>query len=101
MLADEVLYYENFDLENIVTPVNVSQLNQLLIETNYDRTKTKFLTDGFTRGFDIGYRGKMDVRQTAPNLRFNGIGNKLELWNKVMKEVKEKRYAGPYDTNTL
>ena len=38
------------------------------------------------------------MRQTAPNLRFNGIGNKLELWNKVMKEVKEKCYAGPYDT---
>ena len=25
------------------------------------------------------------------------VGTKTELWNKVMKEVKEKRYAGPFD----
>ena len=31
----------------------------------------------------------------ARNLKLN-VGSKTELWNKVMKEVKEKRYAGPY-----
>ena len=33
---------------------------------------------------------------TAPNLVLR-IGSELELWNKVMKEVKLKRYVGPYE----
>ena len=51
--------------------------------------------EGFKEGFDLGYRGPEEIRQKANNLKFT-IGNKTELWNKVMKEVKEKRYAGPF-----
>ena len=29
-------------------------------------------------------------------MKFREIGNRVILWNKVMKEVKAKRYAGPY-----
>ena len=50
---------------------------------------------GFKEGFDLGYRGPEVIKQKANNLKFT-IGNKTELWNKVMKEVKEKRYAGPF-----
>ena len=32
----------------------------------------------------------------SPNLKLNEIGTETDLWNKVMKEVKEERYAGPY-----
>ena len=32
---------------------------------------------------------------TAPNLKLT-VGNETILWNKVMKEVKAKRYAGPF-----
>ena len=39
----------------------------------------------------------MKVKQTVQNLKFWGVGNKTVLWNKVMKEVKLKRYAGPYE----
>ena len=35
------------------------------------------------------------MRRTSPNLKFH-IGNENILWNKVMKEVKLKRYAGPF-----
>ena len=70
-------------------------LERLLVETEYDISKTKFLVDGFKNGFDLGYRGPSDVKQTSPNLKFT-IGNKQELWNKVMKEVELKRYAGPF-----
>ena len=35
------------------------------------------------------------MKLTSRNLKFT-IGNKTELWNKVMNEVKEKRYAGPF-----
>ena len=37
----------------------------------------------------------MKRKNTAKNLPFQ-IGDKFELWNKVMKEVKLGRYAGPY-----
>ena len=60
------------------------------------KEKTNFLIDGFKNGFDLGYRGPYNIRQTANNLRFT-IGDKTELWNKVMKEVKENRYAGPFE----
>ena len=92
-----VSYFENYDLQNIVTPVDSDQLKYLLEESGYEQSKTDFLIDGFKNGFSIGYQGPMNIKQTAPNLKFRGVGNKTELWNKVMKEVKLKRYAGPYE----
>ena len=63
----------------------------------YDEYKTKHLVDGFTHGFDLKFRGNHKVKRTAANLKFQpGVGSPLELWNKVMKEVKAKRYAGPF-----
>ena len=96
----EVLYYENFDLENVVSPVDASKLEQLLKEANHDKNKTEFLVEGFRNGFSIGYEGDPDVQLTAPNLKLN-IGDSTELWNKVMKEVKLGRYAGPYENIPL
>ena len=52
--------------------------------------------NGFRNGFDLGYRGPERVNITSPNLRFL-VGNETVLWNKVMKEVKLGRYAGPFD----
>ena len=91
-----MLYYENFDLINVVTPVKVDRLEQLLVESKYDPVKTKFLVDSFRQGFPIGYAGNMKVKKTAPNLKIR-VGTEVDLWNKVMKEVKEKRYAGPFE----
>ena len=51
--------------------------------------------DGFRNGFDLGYRGPNEVQFRSPNLKFT-VGSKVILWNKVMKEVENKRYAGPY-----
>ena len=45
--------------------------------------------------FSIEYKGNRNVVREAPNLKLT-VGTKTDLWNKVMKEVKEKRYAGPY-----
>ena len=78
-----------------MTPVNVDELEKLLIQTNYNKEKTEFLVKGFKEGFDLGYRGPEEIKQESSNLKFT-IGDKVELWNKVMKEVKEKRYAGPF-----
>ena len=80
----------------MVTPVDPRMLEYLLRDTNYDTNETEFLVKGFTDGFTIGYQGNKNVQMESPNLKFRGIGNETVLWNKVMKEVREKRYAGPF-----
>ena len=77
--------------------MNVQRFQELLVKTGYNKDKTKFLIDSFRNGFDIGYRGDVNVKMTSKNLKLT-IGSETELWNKVMKEVKEKRYAGPFET---
>ena len=95
-LEREILFYENYDLENVVSPVDADKLEGYLKEEKYDKKKTEFLIRGFREGFSIGYKGNPDVQLTATNLKLS-VGDNIELWNKVMKEVKEKRYAGPYE----
>lgn len=90
-------YWEHFnpDLTSLITPIDVRQYEKLLNESNFDPVKTEALVDGFSNGFDIGYRGP-EVRQTEANNLKLRVGNDIELWNKVMKEVKEKRVAGGF-----
>ena len=93
---DEVpLYFENFDLQNVVTPVRAQVLKNLLVESNYCPKLTEYLIKGFEGGFTLGYSGLATLQRFAPNLKLR-IGSKTKLWNKVMKEVKLKRYAGPF-----
>ena len=84
-------------MTNVITPVNADILEELLIQSQYNPTKRNFIVKGFREGFSIKYRGRKNLQQRSNNLRFN-VGNELQLWNKVMKEVKLKRFAGPYDT---
>ena len=91
---EEVLYFENFDLDNIYTPVKVDKLAELLEMSDYDRKKSEFLVNGFRTGFDLGYRGPK-VKLKSSNLKLT-VGSKVELWNKLMKEVQLKRIAGPF-----
>ena len=72
----------------MVTPVKVNRLDRLLKEMKYDEEERKFLIEGFTNGFELGYRGDMKAKMTAPNLRLYSPHEKLVLWNKVMNEVK-------------
>ena len=96
----EVLYFENMDLDHVVSPVKVDEFERLLVEACYDDQKMKFLIDGFRNGFSIGYEGDQQVKRKAPNLKLE-VGNKTELWNKVMKEVELGRYSGPYKKDEL
>ena len=88
--------FENFDLDNIVTPIKSDVLGRLLKQTNYDKNKTKYLIEGFNKGFRIGYDGPTDRQDQSHNIPIM-IGSKTEMWNKVMKEVKARRYAGPFE----
>ena len=78
-----------------MTPINVDILEKMLIEEGYDPVKRVEIVTGFRQGFDIGYRGPQNIQQRSPNLKFN-VGSEKELWNKVMKEIKLKRFAGPF-----
>ena len=92
-----VKYAENYDVENVFTPRKVQKLVQLLRESKYDKDKSNYIINGFTNGFNLGYRGpEENIKQTANNLKFT-VGNKTELWNKVTSEVEAKRYAGPFE----
>lgn len=73
------------------------KLRELLEATGYDQEETDLLCEGFTNGFRIGYAGPGDVKIQSNNLRF-AVGNKFDLWNKIMLEVRARRYAGPYDS---
>ena len=97
LLGEEILNYMNYDLENVVTPVNIQKLDELLQMTGYDKTKSQFLIEGFTNGFSIGYEGPMNIKRNAPNLRLR-VRSEVELWNKMMKEVQLQRFAGPYES---
>ena len=74
--AEEVLFYENYDLENLVTPVKAERLEFLLRQAGYDSEKSEFLVQGFKNGFSLEYEGDRTETTTAPNLRFL-FGNKL------------------------
>ena len=79
--------------------MNALRLDELLRSTQYDpeETHTQFLVDGFTNGFDLHYEGPENRTDTSTNIPFT-VGNRIEMWNKVMKEVMEYRLAGPYET---
>ena len=79
----------NFDLDNIVTPVKVDRLEQLLKETHYDSHEIEFLVTGLRQGFDIGYEGPTNRKDTSKNIPFTkGVGSNQELWEKLIKEVE-------------
>ena len=90
-------YAENFDLENIVTPIKVDALVKALEEAQYDKKEIAYLENGFRYGFNIGYQGSKIRKSTAKNIPLH-VGSKTELWNKLIKEVEAKRVAGPFDS---
>ena len=93
---EEVLEYQNLNLKDIVTPVKPKVFEKYLMESGFNRKKTKYLVNGFKRGFSLKFKGNKMVKKKSPNLKLH-VGSKLELWNKVMTEVKDKRFAGPFE----
>ena len=73
------------------------EFKHILAVSKYDKLKSIKLVNGFTCGFDLGYRGPENRCDEADNIPFKpGVGSETEMWNKIMKEVKEHRYAGPF-----
>ena len=57
--------YSNFDLMTIHTPIDIHKLKYWLDKSEYDKEEAKFLVDGFTHGFTIGYQGKSCRQDTS------------------------------------
>lgn len=95
VIKQAVLQECNYDLTTVVTPINIQRYEKLLKESKYDEDKTKYLLDGLRNGFRMGFQGPRDIVRETPNMKFR-TGTKVDLWNKIMKEVREKHTAGPY-----
>ena len=96
VLDKQVICAENYDLTNIITPVKTKHFISELRKANYPKQDIEFLEKGFTEGFDIGYKGPRNRQSISSNIPLKQ-GTKVQLWNKVMKEVQVGRVAGPYD----
>ena len=93
----DVLEFHDYNWEDIVTPIQVNELARLLKLAKYLENKTDYLVNGFRNGFDLGYWGPKCRKDTSANIPFKkGVASPLEMWNKIMKEVGERRYAGPF-----
>ena len=79
----------------MVTPVKADNLEQLLKATNYDKKETRFLVNGFRYGFPLCYKGPRKRQDRSKNIPFT-VGNKEEMWEKMMKETESGRFAGPF-----
>ena len=88
-------HYQDFNLTDVKTQIYADKLRNLLLQTKYNKDKINYLYRDFTEGFDFGYRGPDKRRHFSDNIPVR-VGSKPELWNKVMKEVKLGRYAGPF-----
>ena len=96
MLDEEILEYQEHEWQDIITPIKVHQFEEIFVQSGYDSGKMQQLIEGFSTGFSLGYEGPEDRQDESNNLPFH-IGDHLQLFNKVMKEVKEHRYTGPFD----
>ena len=76
--------------------MNVDRLVKLLKQAQYNPTEIEFLRTGFTHDFDIGYQGPEDRKSTSDNIPLT-VGNEVQLWNKLIKEVRLRRVAGPFE----
>ena len=92
--TETVLDFECFNINDIVTPINVDILQDMLHNANYDPDNTSYLTQGFRNGFDLGYRGPEQRIDLSANIPLR-VGDPVDRWNKIMKEVELGRYAGP------
>lgn len=86
---------ENYQLDDIVASVDVQTFKRLLTESEYSKEESDFLLTGFTKGFSLGYQGPRNRQTLAKNLRLR-VGSKLDLWNKLIKEVQLGRVSGPW-----
>ena len=79
-----------------MTLIKADVLELLLNEAGCNPEKANLLCESFQTGFDLHYEGPMNRKNISENLPMR-VGNAADMWQKIMKEVKLKRYAGPVE----
>lgn len=82
--------------ETLPTPVNPSRLSDHLARIGYDPALTSYLVDGFSCGFSIGHNSDIDISNDCSNPR-RAIKSQSVVMDKLHKELKAGRVAGPFD----
>ena len=100
ILLERLIECSDTNWEDIVTPINVKKLDELLLKSNYPVDRRQFIVQGFNQGFDISYSGSMDRVHESRNIPLK-VGSPIEMWNKIMKEVVNRCFAGPYTQDKL
>ena len=77
-----------------MSPVRPIKLSSYLEQ--YDKQRKLELVDGFTRGFDIGFRGIPNNNTKIANLK-STLDHPLIVGEKIKKELDENRLLGPFD----
>ena len=94
--VDDLMEFHNKDLRSIETPVQAETLEWMLAESDYPAEESRFLVQGCREGFDLEYSGPVNRQDTSRNLPFN-VGDRTDMWQKIMKEIKNKHYARPFE----
>ena len=76
--------------------MKATRLKELLEQYEYDILETQFLYKGFTEGFNLEYQGPKARQSQSRNIPIT-VGCNTTIWNKLIKEIQEKRVAGPYE----
>ncbi len=80
-------------MTDVQTPIHPEAFDNLL--EGYDPVEREFIKEGFTIGFRLEFQGERQTVYEAPNLK-TAREEPQVLWEKIMKEVKLGRYAGPF-----
>ena len=91
--STEPLCEEN--IHDIVTPIDVNKYEEYLGISGFSPSASTRLVYGFRNGFDIGYRGSLNRKHLSKNIPIR-VGSPAEMWDKLLKEVKLRRYASPF-----
>ena len=70
-----VKHLTNYNLTDIVTPIDRMRLADLLRQADYPEEEISFLKEGFETGFDLCYRGPTNRKDRSTNIPFT-VGNK-------------------------
>ena len=82
---------------SLPTPIKVRELARLLREV--DHPGRDYIIEGFSKGFDLGFRGPESALDASNNLSVNQ--NPEAALEKVLSEVKLGRIAGPFPSPPL
>ena len=79
----------------VISPINVDILDSLLVDHPQQAIR-QFLVSGFRVGFDIGFRGRFQVRNARPRNLRSALDNPEPVTEAIRKELERGHTSGPF-----